>query len=456
MKGATAVVGSGPNGLTAAIVLAQAGRPVTVFESAATMGGGVRSAELTLPGFLHDVCASVFPLAAASPFFRTLPLAAHGLEWIEPEAALAHPFDDGTAAMVFRSIERTAEGLGADRRAYESLMRPLTARLGPLRLGFRALRPASAVAGRVFRGERARALFAGLAAHSALPLERPLTSGVALVLAALAHITGWPLAREGAQSLSNALASHLRSLGGKVVTGAPVRDLAELAPAEAILCDLSPKPLLRIAQFPAPYWRKLERYRYGPGVYKVDWALEGPIPWSAPECASAGTVHLGGTLAEIANAERRVWRGEHPERPLVILVQPSLFDPTRAPAGKHTAWAYCHVPNGSAFDMRERIERQVERFAPGFGARILAASVMGPAAVEAHNANFVGGDIAAGALTLGQFFLRPTRRLYSTPVKGLYICSAATPPGPGVHGLCGYFAARRALGLPANLPIHIP
>jgi phytoene dehydrogenase-like protein len=450
------VVGSGPNGLAAAIVMAQAGRAVTVFESEATIGGGVRSAELTLPGFVHDVCAAVFPLAAASPFFRTLPLAAHGLEWIEPEAALAHPFDDGAAVLVFRSVERTAEGLGHDRSAYESLMRPLAARLAPMRLGFRALRSASAVAGGFFGGERTRALFAGLAAHSAMPLERPLTAGVALVLAALAHITGWPIARGGAQNLSGALASYLRSLGGRIVTGTPVGDIAELAPADAILCDLSPKPLLRIAQFPAPYRRKLERYRYGPGAYKVDWALDGPIPWSAPECASAATVHLGGTLAEIAEAERQVGRGEHPERPFVILVQPSLFDPTRAPAGKHTAWAYCHVPNGSAFDMRERIESQVERFAPGFRSRILAASAMGPAAIEAHNANFAGGDIAAGALTLRQFLLRPTRRLYSTPLEGLYICSAATPPGPGVHGLCGYFAARRALGLPANLPIHIP
>jgi phytoene dehydrogenase-like protein len=309
------------------------------------------------------------------------------------------------------------------------------------------LRYADGLARGLFRGEQARGLFAGIAAHAMTPLDRPLTAGVGLVLGVLAHVAGWPVPRGGAQSLSNALASFLRSLGGEILTGAPVCDVDELSTARAILCDLSPKPLLRVAghEFPRPYRRKLERYRYGPGVYKVDWALAAPILWTAAGCARAGTVHLGGTLAEIAGSERETWAGEHPERPFVVLAQPSLFDPTRAPAGKHTAWAYCHVPNGSAFDMLERVENQIERFAPGFRTRVLARSVMGPAQIERHNANFAGGDIAAGVADLRQFFTRPTRRLYSTPSKGLYICSASTPPGPGVHGMCGYFAARRAL-----------
>ena len=457
-----AVVGSGPNGLAAAIVLAQAGRSVKVFESEKTIGGGARSAELTLPGFVHDICSAVHPLAVASPFFRTLPLVAHGLEWIEPEAALAHPLDDGTAVVVKRSIERTAERLSDDAGAYESLMRPIAADwprledavLGPLRwprhplplarFGWRAFRSASALALGLFRGQAARGLFAGLAAHSMLPLDRPLTAGVGLLLGVLAHVAGWPIPRGGAQSLSNALASYFRSLGGEIVTGAPLCDVDELATARAILCDLSPKPLLRIAghEFPPSYRRKLERYRYGPGVYKVDWALAAPIPWTATGCARAGTVHLGGTLDEIAGSEQQTWAGEHPEGPFVALAQPSLFDPTRAPAGKHTAWAYCHVPNGSAFDMLERIENQIGRFAPGFRERVLARCVMGPAQIESHNANFAGGDIAAGLMDLRQFFTRPT---YATPARGLYICSASTPPGPGVHGMCGYHAARRAL-----------
>jgi phytoene dehydrogenase-like protein len=460
-----AVVGSGPNGLAAGIVLAQAGVPVKVFEAAQTVGGGVRSGELTLPGFVHDICSAVHPLAVASPFFRTLPLAAHGLEWIVPQAPLAHPFDDGTAVVVERSIERTAAELGGDAGAYEELMRDLAADwplveaavLGPLRwprhpvamarFGLRALRSASAFARGQFRAERARALLGGLAAHSMMPLDRPLTAGVGLVLGVLAHVAGWPVPRGGAQSLSDALASYLRSLGGEIATGTPVRDVDELRGACAILFDLSPKPLLRIAghRFPASYRRKLERYRYGPGVFKMDWALAAPIPWSAPACARAGTVHLGGTLDEIADSERAAWAGEHSARPFVVLAQPSLFDPTRAPAGKHTAWGYCHVPNGSSVDMMERVEAQIERFAPGFRGLVLARSAMGPALIESHNANFVGGDIAAGAADWRQFFARPTRRLYSTPAKGIYICSASTPPGPGVHGMCGYFAAQRAI-----------
>ena len=434
------VIGSGPNGLAAAITLAQAGWRVTVFEAESVPGGGVRSAELTLPGFIHDICAAVFPLAAASPFFRTLPLSGHGLQWIEPPAAVAHPFDDGTA----ETLGRDCGPLAA---AWPRIERPV---LGPFawprhplalaRFASSALRSASGLARARFRDERARALFAGLAAHSGLPLEQPLTAGVGLVLETLAHVTSWPIARGGAQNLANALASYVRALGGEVVTGSRVRSLDELPRARATLCDLSPKPLLEIAGhlMPSSHRRKLERYRYGPGAFKVDWALDAPIPWTAAACARAATVHLGGTLSEIAAAEWEVSRGACPERPFVILVQPSLFDPTRAPTGKHTAWAYCHVPNASRYDMLERIESQVERFAPGFRARILARNVMTPAQIERHNPNFAGGDIAAGAL----HFWRPA---YATPVPGLYICSAATAPGPGVHGMCGYHAARRAL-----------
>lgn len=459
------VVGSGPNGLSAAIVLAQAGLSVGVFEAEASIGGGTRSAALTLPGFVHDTCSAIHPLAAASPFFRTLPLERHGLEWIEPPAAVAHPFDDGTAAVLERSLDRTAETLGGDGESYISLMRPLVedwerlqgSVLGPLRFprrplalaqfGLQALRSVSGMAASRFRGERARALLAGLAAHSMLPLEKPLTAGFGLGLGLLAHVVGWPVARGGSQKIADALAAHLRSLGGEIVTGTRVRSIDELPPARAILCDLSPRPLLRIAghRFPAWYRRKLLLYRYGPGVYKVDWALDGPIPWRAEECLRAATVHLGGTLEEIARSEREVWAGSPPEHPFVLLAQQSLFDPARAPGGAQTAWAYCHVPNGSRADMLERIENQIERFAPGFRRRVLARSVMTPAEIERNNANFAGGDIAGGAATVRQFFLRPTRMLYSTPVKGLYLCSASTPPGVGVHGMCGYFAARRVL-----------
>ncbi len=459
------VIGSGPNGLAAAITLAQAGRSVVVFEAADTPGGGVRSAELTLPGFVHDVCSAVHPLALASPFFRTLPLAEHGLAWIEAPAALAHPFDDGTAALLERRVEATAQHLGEDQSAYIEWMTPLAqgwARvensvLGPprrpphpaalARFGASALRPAFGLARSLFRGTKARALFSGCAAHAMMPLEKPLTAGFGMVLALLAHVVGWPLPRGGAQSITSALISYLRSLGGEVLTGARVTSIDELPPARAILCDLTPKPLLQIAghRLPGAYRRKLERYRYGPAAYKLDWALDGPVPWRAAECRRAATVHLGGTMEEIAAAERECWSGRPPERPFVLLVQPSLFDAARAPAGKHTAWAYCHVPNGCSFEMTSRIEQQIERFAPGFRDRILARHVMPPAEIERHNPNLVGGDIAGGVSDLRQFFARPTWRLYSTPVHGLYICSASTPPGTGVHGLCGHFAARRAL-----------
>jgi phytoene dehydrogenase-like protein len=459
------VVGSGPNGLAAAIVIAQTGRKVIVFEAEPEIGGGVRSAQLTLPGFVHDVCSAIHPFAVASPFFRTLPLSSYGLEWIDPPAGLAHPLDDGSCGVIYRSVDRTAAGLGADGAGYVKLIgatvaawpRIETSVLGPLgwprhpidlaRFGLRALRPADGLARRTFAGDRARGLFAGIAAHGMLPLDRSPTSAFALVLGTMAHVAGWVFPRGGSQRLSAALAAHLASLGGEIVTGTPVTSLDELPQSRAVLCDLSPKPLVRIAgdRFPAWYQRKLERYRYGLGVFKADWALSAPIPWRAAGCASAATVHLGGTLEEIAQSERDAWEGRISERPFVLLTQPSLFDASRAPSGCHTAWAYCHVPHGSAVDMLAAIERQIERFAPGFRDRVLARAVRQPADFERHNANLVGGDIGAGASDLSQLFTRPTWRTYSTPVRGLYICSAATPPGVGVHGMCGYFAAKRAL-----------
>ena len=460
------IVGSGPNGLAAAIAIAQTGRKVIVFEAAGTIGGGCRSAELTLPGFVHDVCSAVHPFAVASPFFQSLPLAAYGLEWVKPPVMLAHPMEDGAAVPVYESIERTADGLGRDGRAYSRLFEPLAASwpkiagsvLGPLRwpshpialarFGIRAVQPAIRVARRVFVSEPARALFGGIAAHSMIPLERRPTAGVALALNLAAHVGGWCLPRGGAQHLADALAALFRSLGGEIVTGTNVASVDDLPPARAVLCDLSPRPLLRIAghRFPPSYRRALERYRYGMGVHKVDWALDGPVPWRNPLCGRSGTVHLGGTLDEIASSERQVWQGGHPARPFVLLSQPTLFDPSRAPEGRHVVWTYCHVPRGSEIDMLPRIEQQIERFAPGFRERVLARATMRPADIERYNANLVGGDIGGGAATLGQLFTRPTWRTYSTPVRGLYICSASTPPGAGVHGMCGYFAAQRALG----------
>jgi phytoene dehydrogenase-like protein len=461
------VIGAGPNGLAAAIALARAGLSVRLIEAAETVGGGARSAELTLPGFVHDVCSAIHPLGVASPFLCTLPLAEHGLEWVEPPAALAHPFDDGTAAVLERSPEAVVRGLGDDEARWRRLFAPLARNAEPLledvlaplhvpahplvlaRFGARAALPATALARLSFRGAKARGLFAGLAAHSMLPLERPPSAAFGLMLGLLGHGAGWPFPRGGSQRLSDALASYLRSLGGELELGRPVESLAELGETRPVLLDVTPRGLLALAagRLPDRYRHRLERYRYGPGVFKLDWALDGPIPWRAEECARAATVHLGATLEEIAGAEQAAWRGEIAERPYVLLAQQSLFDPTRAPAGRHTAWAYCHVPNGSGADLTERIEAQVERFAPGFRERILARSALGPADLERHNPNNVGGDINGGAATLSQLFTRPVARVspYTTPLPGVFLCSASTPPGGGVHGMCGYHAARAAL-----------
>jgi phytoene dehydrogenase-like protein len=461
------IVGAGPNGLAAAITLAQAGCHVLVREAAPTVGGGARSSGLTLPGFVHDVCSAVHPLGLASPFFRSLPLSRFGLEWRQPDHPLAHPLDDGSAVVLDRSLEVTGASLGADDRAYRRLMAPLVTDwekimhefLGPLRLprhplamarfGLLALWPARLAAEALFRGARARALFAGLAAHAIQPLERAPTAAFGLMLGILGHAVGWPVARGGSQAIADSLAAYLGSLGGEIATGAPVLDLDDLPPARAILLDLTPRQILRLAgdRLPAGYRSALERYRYGPGIFKLDLALREPIPWTAPECRRAGAVHVGGRLAEVAASESAMWRGEHAERPFVLLAQPSLFDDTRAPPGRHTVWAYCHVPHGSTVDRTDAILAQIERFAPGFRDCVLAVSSRNTAAVEAHNPNYVGGDINGGVQDLLQLFTRPVFHFppYATPAPGLYICSSATPPGGGVHGMCGFFAAQTAL-----------
>jgi phytoene dehydrogenase-like protein len=461
------VVGSGPNGLAAAINLARKGHSVHVFEAASTPGGGTRTAELTLPGFQHDVCSAVHPLGIGSPFFRTLPLDQHGLRWIQPPLALAHPFDDGSAAFLDRSLELTARSLGPDAGVYVDLLRPylddaedlLRGALGPLRiprhpllmarLGLVATQSAVGFARRQFQGERARAIFGGMSAHSMLPLESPPTATFGIMLALLAHAAGWPIAAGGSQRIADALVSLLKSLGGEITTDCPVTSLDDLPSSDAVIFDVTPRQVLSISgdRFPTGYRRQLAHFRYGPGVFKIDLALDGPIPWRAELCRSAGTVHLGGTLAEIAFAEREVARGRHPERPFVLVAQQSLFDPSRAPAGKQTVWAYCHVPSGSTFDMTERIEAQIERFAPGFRDRILARHVMSPKALQNYNANYVGGDINGGLQDLRQLFTRPAARInpYTTPDSRLFIGSSSTPPGGGVHGMCGYYAAQSVL-----------
>jgi phytoene dehydrogenase-like protein len=461
------VVGSGPNGLAAAIVLAQAGCAVSVLEAAETPGGGVRSAELTLPGFIHDHCAAVFPLTRLSPFFRSLPLEQFGLEWVYSPVECAHPFDDAPAALAFRSVDETAAALGEDGPAYRNLYgyyvenfeRMVDDLLGPLplpprsplllaRFGLHALQPASWLARR-FSGPRASGLLAGMAGHAILPLEKIGTGAYALMITVSAHAVGWPIPRGGAQKLTEALTGLLRSLGGEVVTGERVRSLKELPSGGPILLDVAPRQFIRIAgnSMPSGYRRQLEKFRYGPGVFKADFALDGPVPWRDPACAQTMTLHLGSAFAEIAAAERQVAQGIHPEHPYVLVSQPSLFDPTRAPQGRHTLWAYCHVPNGSTVDMTENIIAQIERYAPGFRQAILAVSTCNAQQMEVYNPNYVGGDIIAGAQDLAQHFTRPLPALspYTTPIKNVYLCSSSTPPGGGVHGMCGYHAARAAL-----------
>lgn len=459
------VVGSGPNGLAAAITLARAGLSVVVLEQAETIGGGTRTEALTLPGFLHDVCSAIHPLGVASPFFQSLPLKRYGLEWIYPEVQLAHPIHDG-AALLYRELEKTGSCLGEDADAYRRLMAPLVGKwpllapdlLAPFHFprhpvpfalfGLKALLSARMLARLSFSTPAARALFSGMAAHSFLPLSAPLSAAFGLILGALGHAAGWPLAEGGSANITAAMGRYLESLGGALVTGHELTALEELPPARIVMLDLSPRRLDLLAgnRLPRGYRRKLQRYRYGPGVFKVDWALSAPIPWLSEGCRRAATVHLGGTAEEIGKGEQEVWQGIHPERPFVLLAQPTVADPSRAPQGKHVGWAYCHVPNGSTVDMTQRIEAQVERFAPGFRDLILARHTKTAAAFQQYNPNYIGGDIICGIQDLRQFLVRPTLLApYRTPVKGLYLCSSATPPGGGVHGMCGYHAATCAL-----------
>lgn len=461
------VVGGGPNGLAAAVELARNGAEVLVLEAAATVGGGTRTAELTLPGFHHDVCSAAHPLGILSPYLRTLPLAEHGLHWIQPTASVAHPLDGEPAVMLRKSLDATAAGLGRDATAYRRLIGPMLRHpnnliaevLGPAHLprhplmlagfGAPALLPATVLGRAVFRGERARALLAGCAAHSILPLTRPVSAAVGLLFLLTGHVETWPIAQGGSAAITGALAGYLLSLGGRIQTGTPINALADLPPSRIVLFDTSPDQVAIIASpvLPTRYVNRLRRYRYGPGIFKIDWALDGPIPWTDPACLESATVHLGGTLDEIAASEAAIWRGAVTDRPYMIVVQPSLFDSSRAPAGKHTGWAYCHVPAGSTLDLTDVLERQVERSAPGFRDRILARHVMNTADLERYDANYVGGAITGGVTDLGQLFTRPVARVnpYSTPNPDVFICSASAPPGGGVHGMCGYHAARSAL-----------
>lgn len=460
------VVGAGPNGLAAAITLQQAGQRVLLIEGKSTIGGGMRTAELTLPGFHHDICSAVHPLAAASPFFSKLPLEQFGLEWIYPSLAAAHPFDDGTAAMLSPGLEQTAASLGKDEQAYLDLMRPIVNNwpdllpdlLGPFGIprfplklaafGMKALAPAVTVAKR-FQTPAARGLWAGMAGHSMMPLTNAATAAVALVLMATAHYKGWPIPKGGSQSLANALGAYFESIGGTIQTNQYIYSLDQLPSWKALLMDVTPRQLVQIAgyRFSSFYKWQLNRFRYGMGVFKIDWALDAPIPWRTAACNEAGTVHIGNTMEEIALSEQQAMNGIHAEKPFVLLAQQSLFDTSRAPDGKHTAWAYCHVPHGSRKDVTENIEKQIERFAPGFRDRILAKHVMNSEDMERYNPNYIGGDINGGVLDLHQLFTRPALRLspYRTSAKGIYICSSSTPPGGGVHGMCGFHAAQRAL-----------
>jgi phytoene dehydrogenase-like protein len=461
------IVGAGPNGFAAAIVLARAGLSTIILEAKETIGGGARTEPLTLPGFQHDVCSAIHPTGVMSPFFRTLPLAEHDLQWAFSPAAIAHPLDDGTAATLEESLDATVAALGADGRAWDALMRPFVRNhtalfdeiLRPIRLvphhpllmarfGLVGLRSATALARR-FRTDSVRALFGGCAAHSFLPLEEAGSASFGIVLALAAHATGWPAAKGGSVAIIRALSAYFRSLGGEIATGHPVRSMKDVPDCRAVIFDVTPRQLAIIAghELPARYVRRLQRYRYGPGAFKVDYALSGPIPWKAEACHRAATVHVGGTFEEIANHERLIWKNVASDRPFVLVAQQSMFDATRAPEGHHTGWAYCHVPHGSTQDMSEAIENQIERFAPGFRKRILARHTMNSAQYEHHNANMIGGDIAGGANMLSQFLVRPFAKFdpYATPNRKIYIGSSSTPPGGGVHGMCGYWAAQSAL-----------
>ena len=462
------VVGSGPNGLAAAITLTRAGYSVLVLEANSTIGGGARSAELTLPGFVHDVCSAIHPLAAGSPFFKSLPLERFGLHWIQPEIPLAHPFDDGTAACLYRDVDFTADSLGQDKRNYCKLMKPLVRDweklsaefLQPMlhlprhpialaKFGMRVLCPTTLLANLFFKGNPARALFAGVAAHSFLPLESPLSSAFGFVLGSAGHAVGWPIPIRGSQTISNALAAYLQELGGEIETNCKIDNLQQLAEARAVLFDTSVWNFVRIAgnQLPDPYRRRLQKFRHAPGIFKIDYALSAAIPWRSDKCRRAGTIHLGGTLEEIAAAERDIAHGKLPERPFVLVAQQSLFDQTRGPHGQHTLWAYAHVPFDCNVDVSEKIEAQIERFAPGFRDCILARHKTGTTELEKSNPNLAGGDISGGAANLWQLIARPvfSQTPYRTPLRGVYLCSSSTPPGGGVHGMCGYHAARAAL-----------
>lgn len=461
------VVGSGPNGLSAAIAMAQGGASVLVLEAAEEIGGGTRTAELTLPGFHHDVCSAVHTTGILSPFFRSLPLEEHGLRWIVPEASVAHPLDEQPAVMMWQSLERTCDELGADASSYRSMVAPFLDDpegffrdvLAPpglpahpttfVRFGLRAMWPATAFARWQFQQSRARALFAGCAGHSILPLSKMFTAALGVIFSIAGHVEPWPVARGGSCAIPTALAGILRGLGGEIRTRTMIRSVSELPAARVFLFDTSPDQLSSICgdALPRGYRQRLGRYRYGPGAFKLDWALDGPIPWRDPRCSEASTVHLGGTLEEIAVSEASMFAGEHPERPYILLCQQSELDSTRAPEGKHTGYAYCHVPGGSTVDMTEAIESQVERFAPGFKDRILARHVMNTQDLQRYNPNYVGGAITGGVADIFQLFTRPVARLdpYTTPNPRIFICSASTPPGGGVHGMCGYHAAQSAL-----------
>lgn len=461
------VVGAGPNGLAAAITLARAGRSVLVIEAKGTIGGGARTCELTLPGFRHDICSAIHPLGLGSPFMRSLPWGALGVEWIQPDLPLAHPLDDGTAIGLHRDFAATADSIGRDGGAWRALLQPLAADwdklaptlLGPhpfsphllalARFGIPGLLPAGLLPRLAFREERARALLAGLAAHSFLDFAQPFSSAFGLVLGMLGHAVGWPIPRGGSQSIVDGMTRYLQQLGGEIVCGWEVQSLDELPKSSAVLLDVTPRQLLALAgkNLPANYRRRLEKYRYGPGVFKVDYALSAPVPWAAPECRQAGTVHIGGTLAEIAASERDANRGQLSDRPYVLVAQQSLFDDSRAPAGRHTLWAYCHVPHGSTADRTEAIEAQIERFAPGFRETILARSARNTQAIQVYNPNYIGGDINGGVQDIRQLWTRPLLRWppYATPLPGIFLCSSSTPPGGGVHGMCGFHAATALL-----------